>query len=311
VLRLRGIEKSYDDQHVLLGVDLDIAPGEICGLLGPNGAGKTTLVAIVAGLRTPDAGSVEVDGVDVRRDPQRARRSIGLAPQDLGLYPVATVRENFRVFGALAGLRRRALTERIDEVAAALSLTPLLDQPAGRLSGGQKRRVHTGIALVHQPPLLLLDEPTVGADVETRADLLALVRRLAADGAAVCYTTHYLPEVEALAASVAVLEAGRVIARGPIDELVRAHAATAVELSFDGDAPALDLGMPTTREGPLLRLLTGDPASTAARALAALGSDAARLRSVELHRPTLETAYLALTGRARLPEGDDDLLAAS
>ena len=308
MLHVSKLSKAYEGQPVLRSVDLDIAAGEICALLGPNGAGKTTCVSIVAGLRRPDSGTVEIDGIDAVAHPRRARALLGLAPQDLGVYPVATVRENLRVFGALAGLRRAALRRRIDEVAVALHLQPLLERPAGLLSGGQKRRVHTAIALLHQPRLLLLDEPTVGADIETRAALLDVVRQLAADGAAVCYTSHYLGEIEALDATVAVLEDGRIVARGSVAELTASHAPPMVELTFDGPAPDLQIDIPAVRDGAVLRLHTSQPAATAALAITALGSDAARLQSVELLRPGLESAYLALTGR-RAPDQEVDHVA--
>ena len=297
MLSVRGLCKAYGRQQVLVDVDLDIAAGEICALLGPNGAGKTTCVSIVAGLRRPDSGTVHVGGVDAVAHPRRARELLGIAPQELGLYPSATVRENLRVFGAIAGLRRAALSQRIDEVAVALHLTPLLDRQTQVLSGGQKRRVHTAIALVHRPQLLLLDAPTVGADIETRSALLDVVRQLAADGAAVCYTSHYLGEIEALDATVAILEGGQVIARGSVAELTRFHAPPMVELTFEGDVPVLHLDLPAVVDGSILRVNTPEPAATAATIITALGADAARLRSVELRRPGLESAYLALTGR--------------
>ena len=304
MLRVRSLSKSYGDQHVLSDVSLDIAAGEICALLGPNGAGKTTFVSIVAGLRHPDSGSVEVGGIDAIAHPRRARELLGLAPQELGLYPTANVRENLHVFGSLAGLRRRGLQTRIDQVAAALQLQPLLDRRAGLLSGGQKRRVHTAIALLHRPRLLLLDEPTVGADIETRAALLETVRGLAAEGAAVCYTTHYLGEIEALDATVVILEAGRVLVRGSISELTNSHAPPMVELRFDGPPPDVAVGLPAVRDGDVLRVETPEPAATAATLIAALGPHGTRLQSVELRRPGLESVYLALTGR-RAPSEEE------
>ena len=304
MLRVRNLSKAYGDLDVLSDVAIDIAEGEICALLGANGAGKTTFVSIVAGLRRPDSGTVEVAGVDAVAHPRRARQLLGLAPQDLGLYPTVSVRENLHVFGALAGLRRSALRARIDEIAVALQLRDLLNRPARELSGGQKRRVHTAIALMHRPRLLLLDEPTVGADLESRAALLDTVRQLASDGAAVCYTTHYLGEIEALDATVVILERGRVLVRGSVGELTRSHAPPMVELTFDGPPPDVDLGMPVVRDGDVLRVHTPEPAATAATIIAALGVHGARLQSVELRRPGLESAYLALTGR-RAPEAEE------
>ncbi len=294
MLDIKGLRKSYGAHDVLRGVDLHASPGEIVGLLGPNGAGKTTLVSIVAGLRTADEGEVEVDGVDALAHPERARASIGLAPQDLGIYPILTVAQNLALFGELAGLAGARLRSRIGEVAEALDLAPLLPRKAASLSGGQKRRLHTAMALVNRPKLLFLDEPTVGADVQSRGRILAAVRELAATGCAVIYTSHYLTEIEELAATVAVLEAGRIIARGPLDELVSRHGSPALRLSFDGPAPQLPGFDLAGREATLL---TADPAHAAAGILQRLNGQEAHLRSVDIVRPSLEAAYLALTGR--------------
>jgi ABC-2 type transport system ATP-binding protein len=276
-LAITGLRKAYGGRVALAHVDLDVAPGEVLGLLGPNGAGKTTLISIVAGLRRADAGSVRVAGEAAGTRAARAR--LGLAPQDLGVSPTLTPRENMRLFGELAGLRRRALAERIGEVSDALDLGAVLDRPVRFLSGGEQRRVHTGLALMRRPALLLLDEPTAGVDVQTRGDVLALVRELADQGVAVVYSTHYLPEVEALDASVAILDGGRVIARGSVAELVGAHAEPVVELVFEG--------------GDVVRRAGAEPAAV----VSSLGAEAARLRSLEIVRPSLESVFLGLTGR--------------
>ena len=294
MLEVRNVHKRYGSVIALRGVDLSVSAGEIVGLVGPNGAGKTSLVSIVAGLRAPDEGTVHIDGHDLARHPHAARQRLGLAPQELGIYPTISVRDNLLLFGEIAGLRRKALDARVDEVASALGLAELLKRPGQALSGGQKRRLHTAMAMIHRPALLLLDEPTAGSDIDTRQELLALVRRMADDGAAICYSTHYLPEVEALRASVAVIDRGQVVARGPLGDLLAAHARSAVELIFDGDPPPLDGG---DVDGNRLRIISPDPAAAAARALASLGEHAGRLLSVELVRPTLESVYLSVTGR--------------
>ncbi len=295
MLHIADLRKRYGDVVALRGVDLDVSPGEIIALLGPNGAGKTTLVSIVAGLRKPDSGVVRVDGLNALVHSAEVRRRIGLAPQETGLYPVVTVRQNFALFGELAGLRGPELRRRIDEVAEALALTDLLDRQAGQLSGGQKRRVHTAIALLHRPKLLLLDEATTGADVETRGHLLDLVQRLAAEGSAVLYSTHYLAEVETLGSNVVILDHGQVIARGGVHELIRAHAKSVVELTFAGAVPDLGLDGSATTDGRLLRLATADPAATLVDVLPQVPRDS--LVAVEIVRPSLEAVYLALTGR--------------
>jgi ABC-2 type transport system ATP-binding protein len=311
ILQVAGLRKSYDGRKALAGIDLTIAPGEICALLGPNGAGKTTLVSIVAGLRSPDAGTVRVRGIDAVADSVAARQSIGLAPQDLGVYPSITARANLALFGELAGIRGAALAARTDEVAAALELGELLDRKVAVLSGGERRRVHTAMALMHQPPLLLLDEVTTGVDIRTRARLLEAVRALAADGAAVCYSTHYLPEVEQLGATVAIIDGGRLLARGSIADLVAEHATAVVEVRFDGPAPvvqASDVGaVEVTRIGEdTLRVATSHPGATAAR-LVALGEAVERLRNVEIVAANLDSVFLAITGRRYAVEDLDDL----
>ena len=303
MLHIEGLQKTYGDVVALRGVDLDAASGEIVALLGPNGAGKTTIVSIIAGLRRADAGRVEVDGLDALRRSAEVRRRIGLAPQDLGIYPVVSVRNNFMLFGRLAGLEKADLKKRIDEVAEALQITDLLDRQGGTLSGGQKRRVHTAIALLHHPALLLLDEATTGADVETRRHILELVRGLAAEGSAVLYSTHYLHEVEDLGATVVLLDEGRVIARGAADELVANHAAPVVELTFESEVPAAAVDSSATVDGSRVRLPTTDPAATLAAVVPRLPGGS--LQSVEILRPNLEAVYLALTGR-RYDEADKE-----
>ena len=255
-MRLTGVVKRYGDRVALAGVDFEVPPGEVVALLGPNGAGKSTLVSIAAGLLAPDAGSVEVRGRP------------GLAPQEIGLYPSLTVRENLWAFAELYGVSRR----RAERLLEPFVLSHLADRPAGRLSGGEQQRLHMALAVVHRPRVVLLDEPTAGADTQTRSAILRAVRALAADGAAVVYTTHYLPEVEELDAGVALLEAGRIIATGSVSELVAAHAESTVEITYTD-------GRVERRPGTSLH---------------GLGDDVIR---AEVIRASLEAAYLALTGR--------------
>ncbi|MFD9672337.1 ABC transporter ATP-binding protein [Streptomyces sp. NPDC059981] len=308
-LRLRAVTKRYGAATALDGVALDIAEGEITGLLGHNGAGKTTLMSLVAGLLRPDGGAIEVLGVPLERDPRRARRLLGLAPQELGVYPPLTVRQNLRFFAELAGLRGAALRRRTEEVAEPLGLTGLLERRVAHLSGGEQRRVHTAMALLHRPRLLLLDEPTAGVDVETRARLIDFVRQLAAEGAAVCYSTHYLAEVEALDASVAVLDHGRLLARGTLAELVDRHGESAVELTFGDGSPPGPLPWPTTWEAGVLRVHVEQPHLAVPEVLAALGAAVSGLVNLRVVRPGLESAFLRLTGRPAADASGSDAAA--
>ena len=310
LLRVAAVTKRYGDHVALDGVDLQIAPGEICGLLGPNGAGKTTLVSIVAGLREADSGTVTVDGLDVAVD-RRTRGLVGLAAQETAIYPTLKVEANLELMGGLAGLSKREVARRIEEIASVLELDELLDRKARFLSGGEKRRLHTAMAMLHRPRLLMLDEPTTGVDIATRSRLLASIRELALqEGCAVLYSTHYLPEIEELGATVAILDGGRILARGPLDELIERHGTGMVELVFDGPPP--ERGVLEQLLGPreltvvdsVVRTPSERPGADAAVLLAALGELAGSLASVELIRPSLEAVFLGVTGRAYAP-GDE------
>jgi ABC-2 type transport system ATP-binding protein len=307
VLKVEGITKSFGERQILKGVDLEIRAGEVVGLLGPNGAGKSTLVSIVAGLKRPNSGQVTINGVDVVKNVQEARRHLGIAPQDLGIYPTQTVRRNLEFFGEISGLRGGLLAERVQEVGEALSLATMFDRKAAILSGGQKRRLHAGMAMLHHPSLLILDEPTVGADIRTRQEILDAVKHLASEGRAICYSTHYLPEIEELGASVAILDNGQIGARGSIAELVARHSLRAVELTFEGEAPEIDLSSfgQVVRTGGTLQIRCEDPPTVAAAVLGRLGSYSERLRGVEIVTPSLDSVYLALTKRRYSQEGGD------
>ncbi|MCP4227346.1 MAG: ABC transporter ATP-binding protein [Actinomycetia bacterium] len=294
MLEARGIEKRYGKVVALRGADLDVGAGSVVSLLGRNGAGKTTLLSTIAGLLRPDAGSVLVDGVDVWAQPGAAASLIGIAPQETGIYRAVTVRDNLVFFAELAGLRRSARNRRVEEVAEQLALTDLLGRKATQLSGGEARRLHTACALVHRPRLLLLDEPTVGADVITRNQLIEVVRQLAADGAAVLYTTHYLPEVEALAAEIVVIDDGVVLARGTQRQLVEWYRCDGVEIEFDRAVDALPTGLQGERLNETRwRCGSSDDVGYVTSQISPLD---ARIVSAELIRPDLERVFLAITG---------------
>jgi len=292
VLAATGLVKEYGAHRALDGFDLTVSAGEIVGLVGRNGAGKTTFVEVVTGLVRPDAGGVEVAGVDALRAPRAARRLLGVAPQEQALYLPATVREHLRLFGALSGMRRTRIA--IGDIAEELLLTDVLDRPVGLLSGGQRRRAQAACALLPSPPVLLLDEPTVGADPITRVALLDAVRARAARGAAIVYTTHYLPELADLAATLAVADAGRVIARGRQADLLAGLPAE-IRVGFPARVPAAlaDRGRVA---GNVLHVNSFDPAAT----LAGLLATGHQPESVDIDRPGLDDLYrtLAVTSHA-------------
>jgi ABC-2 type transport system ATP-binding protein len=310
VLQVQGLRKAYGPTVALAGVDLEVAAGEIVGLLGPNGAGKTTLVSIVAGLRGADGGSVRIGAIDALAHSHRARPLLGLAPQETGIYPTLTCRDNLRFFGELTGLRNRQLKAAVESVAEALQLTDLLERRAQHLSGGERRRLHTALALVHRPALVMLDEPTTGADVRTRSQLLQLVNDLAANGSAVVYSTHYLAEIDELGASVVIMDRGQVIARGTVASLVEAHAADVVQMTFGGMAPdvrPMASGDRIERDGPVLRIHTRNPDAATATIIEGLGDRVQQLRTIEVVRPSLEAVFLELTGRRYTPAAESEV----
>jgi ABC-2 type transport system ATP-binding protein len=294
MLTAQGLTKRYGERMALAGFDLSVDSGEITGLVGHNGAGKTTFVEVVTGLVRPDSGRVSVAGIDALRQPRAARRLIGVTPQEQALYVAATVKDNLRLFGALAGLRRNDLRRSVADLADELRLGDVLDQRVGLLSGGQRRRAQAATAMIGNPPLLLLDEPTAGADPETRAALLAAVKARAAAGAAVVYTTHYLPELADLGATLAVARAGRIIARGPQHRLIDGLPGE-LRLRFETDGvsgslpPAL--AQRTTLADGEFRITSADPPADLAAVLAAGVSPVA----VDVRRPDLDDLYLALS----------------
>jgi ABC-2 type transport system ATP-binding protein len=293
MLMAEGLVKRYGTCRALDGFGLTAQAGEIVGLIGHNGAGKTTFVEVVTGLVRPDAGRVSVGGIDVRRDPRGARRLLGVAPQEVALYISATVHDNLRLFAALAGLRHRALDQAVAQVAEELQLTGVLGQRTGLISGGQARRVQAAAALVGDAPLLLLDEPTAGADPQTRAALLEAVRARAVRGAAVVYTTHYLPELADLGATLAVARSGRVIARGSQESLI-SRLAGELRLRFGETGPGFALpaaigARASTVDGEL-RISSTNPPGDLAALLAAGCSPTA----VDVRRPDLNDLYRSL-----------------
>ncbi len=232
-IKVEQVTKQYHDLRALDGVDLDIAQGEFFGLLGPNGAGKTTLISIIAGLARATTGRASVMGHDVVTDYRAARRSLGVVPQELVMDPFFTVRETLTFQSGYFGIKNNAAW--IDEVIEHLDLTDKAHTNMRRLSGGMKRRVLVAQALVHKPPVIILDEPTAGVDVELRQGLWRFIRRLNEDGHTIVLTTHYLEEAEALCGRIAMLKQGRVVALDTTQNLLRKHSGCYVDLRLIPD----------------------------------------------------------------------------
>ncbi|HEX5392511.1 MAG TPA: ABC transporter ATP-binding protein [Rhodocyclaceae bacterium] len=247
-IAIRQVTKRYGDLQALAGVDLEIAQGEFFGLLGPNGAGKTTLISSLAGLVRPDGGTLEVMGHDVQRDYRAARRLLGVVPQELVFDPFFTVRETLQFQSGYFGIRRN--DDWIDEILANLDLTAKAASGMRSLSGGMKRRVLVAQALVHRPPVIVLDEPTAGVDVELRQTLWRFIQRLNDEGHTIVLTTHYLEEAEALCGRIAMLKAGRVVALDSTRNLLRQFSAHALRLRLTESSmlPA-DMAAQAVRKG--------------------------------------------------------------
>ncbi len=311
VLEAEGLRRTFDGLTAVDGVDVRIASGEAYGLLGPNGAGKTTTISMLCGLLEPDGGTVRVAGHDLAREPAAAKSAIGYVPQEIALYPDLTARENLAFFGRLYGLRGRALADRIDAVLEVVGLAHRADDRVGTYSGGMKRRVNIGAGLLHEPRLVVLDEPTVGVDPQSRHAILESVAALSAAGTAILYTSHYMEEVERLCERVGIIDHGRMIAEGTRrDLLAELGEADRVDLVVEGEAErvaeacreitgVVDAAV-ADRE---VTLLVRHGRARLAEVVATIASAGATLTSVELVEPDLEAVFLALTGRALRDDG--------
>lgn len=294
----RGVSKRYSGSRgsvqALDGVTFDIEPGEFFGLLGPNGAGKTTLISILAGLSQASSGQVRVRGHDVVADYAAARRSLGIVPQELVFDPFFTVRETLRIQSGYFGVRsdRRANDAWIDELLHHLGLTDKADANTRQLSGGMKRRVLVAQALVHRPPVIVLDEPTAGVDVELRQTLWQFIARLNKEGHTVLLTTHYLEEAEALCGRLAMLKQGRVVALDRTSALLAGRASTMLRFKLDAPLPA-SLAANARVTGRIVQIKTRNAAEIES-VLATLRAAGAHPEDLEIGRADLEDVFLEI-----------------
>jgi ABC-2 type transport system ATP-binding protein len=220
MIEVERLTKVYGDRTAVGGISFQVQAGQIFGLLGPNGAGKTTTISCVSGLLQPTGGRVRVNGFDVQTHGLEARASIGVVPQEVAIYPEISATQNLEYWGAVQGIPRRELRNRIAPILERVGLAGRAKEPVKNFSGGMKRRLNIAIGLVHDPKVLLLDEPTVGVDPQSRAHILGLVRERARAGVAVLYTTHYMSEAEELCDQFAIIDHGQVIAEGNLEQLL-------------------------------------------------------------------------------------------
>lgn len=299
MLSLTDIVKRYPNTVALDGVSLTVDAGQIMALLARNGAGKTTLVSVIVGLLAADRGQVAING-EIRSGKRLSaanQRLIGFVSQDTGIYPELTVAENLRFFGRLYGVPHRELPTRTAEICDVFGLTPLLKRPCNQLSGGEKRRLHTAAALLHKPKLVLLDEPTVGADPQARNAILAGVKALADQGTAVVYTSHYFPEIEALNADITVMDKGKILDQGKQDSLLQRYGKSTITIEFNHDVAeqaALSFTQSLCLSPSKLQLPVVEQASTLPGLIEKLGKLTKNIINIEQHNANLEQAFLSI-----------------
>ncbi|MFT3867706.1 MAG: ABC transporter ATP-binding protein [Nibricoccus sp.] len=301
MLSLRSVTKRYGNLTALDGVSLDIASGELFGLLGPNGAGKSTLMSLAAGLRTPDIGEVSLDGIPLAKSDLAARSALGLVPQTIALYTDLTAEQNLRIFGQLYGLRGRDLQTRIDEALESVQLADRRHSAVKTFSGGMQRRLNIVASILHQPKILLCDEPTVGIDPQSRNAIFDYLEKLNREGLTIIYSTHYMEEAERLCSRIGIIDHGKILALGTLDELLT-RLPFEDEIVFPETSATAPFAARLTAHGQLdtadgkhrFRPRPGHP-------LSAFFADAEQAaiatRMFEIRRPTLEAVFLHLTGR--------------
>jgi len=305
-IHVQGLDKSFGDIHAVRRISFDVHRGEIFSLLGPNGAGKSTTISMLACLLEPTGGDALVMGHSILRDPMAVKEAIGVVPQEIALYEDLSARENLIFWGKMYGLRGTELQRRVDMV---LDIVGLVDRQSGavsKFSGGMKRRLNIGIALMHQPDVIIMDEPTVGIDPQTRRKILDSVKAFNEQGMTVLYTTHYMEEAQELSDHIAIMDQGEVIAYGTHDELVEiVGELDRIDLTINSGAARVLSEWRATEgvhhvasEDGNLTLLVEDSNVALPRLFESANGAGVRITSVDIQEPNLEAVFLHLTGRA-------------
>jgi ABC-2 type transport system ATP-binding protein len=305
-VEVRELTKAFGDVVAVAGISFEVRRGEVFSLLGPNGAGKSTVIAIISGLLKPDSGDAGVMGHSVTKESLAARRCLGVVPQEVALYNDMSARENLVFWGRMYGLSGSDSGRRADEMLAAVGLTERQKGRIGTFSGGMKRRVNIAAALLHMPAVVIMDEPTVGIDPQSRRHILDHVKELNRRGMSVLYTTHYMEEAEELSNRIAIMDKGKVVASGTRDELVRlVGEQTRVELVVTGEPgraaeawrSVAGVSQTTAAQGRV-EVLAADADAVVPRLFERAAQAGFRISSVNIQEPNLETVFLSLTGRA-------------
>jgi ABC-2 type transport system ATP-binding protein len=305
-IEINDLHKYYDDIQAVKGVSLEIEAGSVFSLLGPNGAGKSTTISVISGLLHPTKGDAEILGHSISKTSLQAKVNIGVVPQEIALYEDLTARENLNFWGRMYGLSGAELTRRVDAILEMTELTERQKDKVEKYSGGMKRRLNIGIALLHKPKIVIMDEPTVGIDPQSRRKILDSVKALNREGMTVLYTTHYMEEAQELSDKIAIMDQGEVIAQGTHEELVRiVGELDRIDLTFStsitqqinawASLPGVKNITPDTDKASLL---VEDSDLVLPHLFEAAAKDHLRITSVTVQEPNLETVFLHLTGRA-------------
>lgn len=305
-IQVQDLHKRFDEIYAVKGITFDVQVGEIFSLLGPNGAGKSTTIEILCGLLEPTKGDAFVMGHSVIRDPLAVKASLAVVPQEIALYQDLSARENLVFWGKMSGLRGKELYLRVEEV---LELIGLTDRQKGRVdkySGGMKRRLNIGIALLNRPQVILLDEPTVGIDPQTRRNILDSVKEFNRQGVTILYTTHYMEEAQELSDHIAIIDRGELIAIGTYEELIKiVGELDRIDLKINAESKdvienwqAIDGVHEISAENGMFTLLVDDSNLVLPRIFDVATNNGVRITSVEIQEPNLEAVFLHLTGRA-------------
>ena len=305
MFQVEGLTKAFGEIRAVDGVTFETRRGEIYGLLGPNGAGKTTTMSMMSGLLQPDAGRILFDGIDLSADPIGVKRRIGVVPQETALYEDLSARENLRFWCGLYGLTGKKRDDAVERVLGRVELSQRAKDTVSKYSGGMKRRLNLAIGLVHDPGTVLMDEPTVGIDPQARASILELVREVVAAGTTVLYTTHYLEEAETLCDRIGIMDHGRILAEGTLDELKRQageEETVTVQGTFDVESARARLdGVPGARvisvDPGRVVLATGGDGSGVVRLLSTVFGGGMAVDGISIRPPSLNSLFLNLTGR--------------
>jgi len=305
-IQVQELYKSFGEVKAVDGVSFQVAQGEIFSLLGPNGAGKTTVLSLLSCLLHPAAGDAVVLGHSIRRDPMGVKSVLGVVPQEIALYEDMSARENLNFWGKMYGLRGAELKTRVTEVLEVIGLTDRANDFIKKYSGGMKRRVNIGVALLHKPQVIYMDEPTVGIDPQSRRSILDNVIALKNKGMTVLYTTHYMEEAQELSDHIAIMDHGKIIASGTNEQLVQiVGALDRITVTINAESARVIEGWKTvqgvkkvTAEDGTLTILADDSNRVLPRLFEAAGVGGVRITSVNVQEPNLESVFLHLTGRA-------------